>query len=86
MDNERVYIQSKVDGRVWEGEISDADRKSQPWNMRHRRVRLLVHSESDSVFCEDYDTPDWQTSRGMADEVDLEQWLWLKTLYENPDL
>ncbi len=88
MDNERVYIQNKVDGRVWEGEISDSDRKSQQWNMRHRRVRLLHHPESDCVFCEDYDTPEWQSSMcdGMVHEVDIEQWLWLKTLYENPDL
>lgn len=81
-----VYIQDKLTGKIWEGEITTAQHRDPKWNMRHRRVRLLHHAESNSLFCEDWHTPDWQSSLAVAEEVTLEEWIWLKSLYDNPDL
>lgn len=81
-----IYIQDKMTGEIREGIITLAERRNPHWNMRNRRVRLLHHAESDCVFCEDWDTPTWQSSLAVADEIDLEEFIWLKTLYANPDL
>lgn len=83
-----VYIQDKLTGKIWEGDITLAQHRDPKWNMRHRRVRLYHHPESDSIFCEDWHTPDWQRAdvNGECSEIDLEQFTWLKSLYDNPDL
>jgi hypothetical protein len=84
--DEPVYIQDKMTGKIWEGEITLEQHRDPKWNMRHRRVRLLHHPESDAVFCEDWNIPDWQSSLSVANEINLEEFIWLKTLYDNPDL
>lgn len=73
--------------------ISGSARHSDLWHASYMRLRFFHHPESDSVLYEDwYLLEEDMASRpsvlhsGMVEEITYEEYLWLKTLYDNPEL
>lgn len=91
MIKEPQYWQSKSSGEILK--LSGSHKPSDIWHLNYLRLRFLYHPESECVLTEDWylleDDLDSRRSAlhsGVVEEISYEDYHWLKTLYDNPDL
>lgn len=83
------YWQVKATGEIMEiPALREGEVRSPEWMKAYRHVRLLHHPESCSVFMEDYDLPEWQSSMCNPEvcEMELSDYRCWKMIYDNPDI
>lgn len=68
---------------VFEAEDKEWDKT---WHFEYRRVRLLRHPESDSVFIEDYHDLCSALDDPCTVEMGIQDFKYWKLIYENPDI
>lgn len=86
---ETEYWQVKATGEIMEiPGLAEGERRSPEWMKAYRHVRLLRNLESDCLFLEDYDLPDWQSALcdGQVVELKISQYRYWKMIYDNPDI
>lgn len=73
--------------------VSPSHKPTDLWRESYMRLRFFHHPESDSVLYEDWyllannrESKKSVLHSGVVEEVTYEEWRWLKTLYDNPDL
>lgn len=78
--------QDRSTGKVFSTDVPPEHVRDESWHRCVRRVRLLHHPDSDSVFIEDYNDFCSKLDEPDVCELTLEEFNYWNTIYNNTDL